>query len=98
MANYWQRTSTWSKIKDSVSGILAIGQLSLILNDSQHVYNIILFIGQVAALLIPIWFDDKNQNDTADIFEKQVVTTVKSDSPIIVETKTEIPEPPKPQL
>lgn len=86
--SYWKRTSTWGKIKDSVSGVLAIGQLSLILNDSQHVYNVVLFIGQVAALLIPIWFEDKNQNQIADIFEKEVTVTVKSDSPIKVDTET----------
>jgi hypothetical protein len=87
--SYWKRTSTWNKIKDSFSGVLAIGQLSLILNDSQHVYNVLCFIGQIAALLIPIWFDDKNQNDIADIFEKEVVTKVTSETPITVETKTE---------
>lgn len=87
--SYWKKTSTWGKIKDSVSGILAIGQLSLILNDSQHVYNVVLFVGQVAALLIPIWFDDKNQNNIADVFEKEVTVTVKSDTPITTEVTTE---------
>lgn len=87
--SYWKKTSTWGKIKDSVSGILAIGQLSLILNDSQHVYNVVLFVGQVAALLIPIWFDDKNQNNIADVFEKEVTVTVKSDAPITTEVTTE---------
>lgn len=87
--SYWKRTSTWGKVKDSLTGVLSAGQLTLILNDSQHVYNVILFIGQVAAILIPTWFEDKNNNDVADIFEKEVTVTVKSDSPIEVTTKTE---------
>lgn len=86
--SYWKRTSTWTKVKDSVSGILSIGQLTLILNDSQHIYNVICFLGQVAAILIPTWFEDKNNNDVADIFEKEVTVTVESDSPIKVDTET----------
>lgn len=92
--NYWKRASFWSKIKDTVGGILALGQLSLILGNSQHIYNGIVFIGQAIALFIPIWMEDKNQNDIADIFEKEVTVKVKSDAPITVETKTETPPTP----
>jgi hypothetical protein len=90
--NYWQRTSTWGKVKDSLTGILSIGQLTLILNDSQHIYNVLCFIGQVAAILIPTWFEDKNNNDVADIFEKEVTVKVTSDSPIKIDTETKTNE------
>lgn len=91
--SYWKRTSTWGKVKDSLTGVLSAGQLTLILNDSQHIFNILCFIGQVAAILIPAWFEDRNNNDIADIFEKEVTVTVTSDSPIEVKTKTENTEP-----
>ena len=91
--NYWKRASFWTKIKDTVGGILALGQLSLVLGNAQHIYNGILFIGQAVALFIPIWMEDKNQNDIADIFEKEVKVTIKSDSPITTETTIEKKEP-----
>jgi hypothetical protein len=87
---YWHRVSFWTKVKDSVQGILAITQLSLVIGDAQHVYNFITFAGQVVGLLIPIWMEDRNQNQIADVFEKEITVTVKSDSPVTTDIKTEI--------
>lgn len=73
----------------SIQAVLSVTQLSLIFSDSQHIYNVIVTAGQLIALLIPIWFEDRNNDTIADIFEKEVTVTVKSDSPIEVTTKTE---------
>jgi hypothetical protein len=91
--SYWKTKPFWDKVKDSVHGVLAITQLSLVLGDAQHVYNVITFAGQVIGLLIPIWFDDKNQNGKVDAFEKEVTVKVKSDTPIEVETEVKKTEP-----
>jgi len=91
--SFWTRASTWTKIKDSIQGILAITQLSLVLGDAQHIYNAITFIGQVAGLLIPTWMDDKDNDGTVDAFQKEVKVTIKSDSPITTETTIEKKEP-----
>lgn len=73
----------------SIQAVLSVTQLSLIFSDSQHFYNVLITVGQISALLIPVWFTDENRNGEADIFEKEVTVTVKSDSPIEVTTKTE---------
>lgn len=87
--SYWHKTTFWTKVKDSVQGLLAITQLSLVLGDAQHIYNFLTFAGQVIGLLIPIWMEDTNRNQIADVFEKEVTVKVTSDTPIQVETTTE---------
>lgn len=93
MNNIFTRMSFWTKFLLTVQTIGTFTQLSLIFGNSQHVYNVLVSIVQLAGLVVPIWMDDKNNNGIVDIFEKEVVTTIKSDSPITVETKTETPKP-----
>ena len=90
--NYFKRASVWSKIKDTIQVIGTFTQLSLIFGDSQHIYNVIVAIVQLAGMIIPIWLEDKDHDDVIDIFQKEVVTTVTSDSPIKVETEVKKPD------
>jgi hypothetical protein len=96
--NYWKRATFWSKVKDSIQGVLAITQLSLIIGDAQHIYNLITFAGQVCGLLIPIWFDDRNSDGIVDLFEGTTVTTVTVNAPksadVSIDTETTKPATP----
>ena len=72
--------------------IQAIGtftQLSLIFGDAQHIYNVVVAIVQLSSLVLPIWLEDKNNDGIVDVFEKEITTTIKSDSPITIKTETE---------
>lgn len=85
--SYFTKTSFWHKVKDTIQLVGTATQLGLIFGDSQHIYNILIAVAQFAGLILPIWLTDANNDGTIDGFEKEVVTTIKSDSPIIVETE-----------
>lgn len=89
--SYFTKTSFWHKVKDTIQVIGTFTQLGLILGDSQHIYNIITAVAQLAGLVLPIWLTDANADGIIDGFEKEVVTTIKSDSPIEVTTETKAP-------
>ena len=93
--NFWTRASVWMKVKDSINAVGAVTQVVLIAGDSQHIWNYLTAAVQLLGTFITIWFEDKNRNDVPDIFEKEIVTIVKSESPITVETKTETNDTPK---
>lgn len=82
-----KKITFWGKIQMSIQAVLSVTQLSLIFSDSQHIYNVLITVGQIISLLIPVWFTDDNRDGNVDLFEKEVITTIKSDSPIIVETE-----------
>lgn len=72
--------------------IQAVGtftQLSLIFGDSQHIYNVMVALIQLAGLIIPIWFDDKDNDGNVDLFQKEVTVKVTSETPIDIKTETE---------
>lgn len=83
-----KKITFWNKMQMSVQAVLSVTQLSLVFADSQHFYNVIVTVGQIAALLIPVWFTDENNDGEVDIFEKEVTVKVTSDSPIKVDTET----------
>lgn len=88
MSNIFTRMTFWTKMQLTIQAVLSIAQLSLIFGDSEHIYNVFVTAGQIAGLLIPIWFEDKNNNHVVDLFEKEVTVKVTSDSPIKVDTET----------
>lgn len=87
---YWTKTSFWNKIKDSIQIVGTFTQLSLIFGESQHVYNVAVALIQLSGMLLPIWLVDTDGDGQIDGFEKEIttVTTIKSDSPIEVQTET----------
>lgn len=89
----YKYSSFWTKIKDSINAVGTITQVVLIAGDSEHVWNYVTGGIQLLGTFISIWFDDRDKDGKVDIFQKEVVTTVKSDAPITVETeikKTEL--------
>jgi hypothetical protein len=90
----WKRASFWTKIKDTIQIIGTSTQLTLILNDSQHIYNVMVAVLQLAGLLLPVWFTDENRDGQVDFFEKEVTVKVTSDTPIQTEVKVEKKENP----
>lgn len=92
-----KKITFWNKMQMSVQAVLSVTQLSLVFADSEHIYNVIVTGGQIIALIIPIWIQDANRDGVVDGFEKEVITTIKSDSPIKIETETITPKTePKP--
>lgn len=88
MSNIFTRMTFWTKFQLTIQAVLSVAQLSLIFGDSEHIYNVFVTAGQIAGLIIPIWVQDSNRDGIVDGFEKEVTVTVKSDSPIKVDTET----------
>lgn len=77
----------WTKLQLTIQAVLTLTQLSLIFGDSEHIYNVFVTAGQILGLIIPIWVQDANRDGVVDGFEKEVITTIKSDTPITIETE-----------
>jgi hypothetical protein len=85
----WKQTSFWTKVMMTIQAIGTFTQLSLIFGDAQHIYNVVVALVQLSSLILPIWMEDKNSDGIVDVFEKEVKTTITSDSPITIKTETE---------
>lgn len=85
--SYWTRTSFWTKIKDTIQILGTSTQLTLIFNDSQHIYNVMVAVIQLAGLLLPIWLSDEDKDGEVDAFQKELKVTVKSESPVDIKTE-----------
>ena len=85
--NFWKKITFWNKVQLTVQSILTVTQLSLIFGNAQHIYNVLVTVGQLIGLIIPIWMEDRDSDGTVDLFQKEVTTTITSDSPITVETE-----------
>lgn len=86
---YWHKIDFWTKINNTIQVIGTFTQLSLIFGDAQHIYNVLVAFLQLAGMILPIWFTDKDGDGNVDLFKKEVTTVVTSETPITVETKTE---------
>lgn len=92
----YKDVSFWTKISHTIQLFGTGGQVALVASDASHIWNYITAGATIAGMILAVWMDDKNNNGTVDIFEKEVttVTSIKSDSPIIVETEvTEVKKP-----
>ena len=89
--SYWKKTSFWGKIRDTVQILGTSTQLTLIFNDAQHIYNVIVAATQLLSLLLPVWFTDEDRDGNVDAFQEEVKVIVKSETPVDVQiTKEEI--------
>lgn len=89
----YKYSSFWTRVKDSVNAVGTITQVVLVAGESDHIWNYITGGIQLLGTFISIWFDDRDKDGKVDIFQKEVITTVTSETPIKVETKTETPTP-----
>lgn len=89
----YKYSSFWTRVKDSVNAVGTITQVVLVAGESDHIWNYITGGIQLLGTFISIWFDDRDKDGRVDIFQEQVVTTITSETPIKVETKTETPTP-----
>lgn len=87
----YKYSSFWTRVKDSVNAVGTITQVVLVAGESDHIWNYITGGIQLLGTFISIWFDDRDKDGHVDIFQKEVVTTVTSDTPIRVETQTKEP-------
>lgn len=85
----WKKIAFWTKIMMSIQAIGGITNLALIFENSKIIYNVIVTVVQLASLLLPIWFTDEDKDGNVDLFQKEITTTITSDSPIKVKTETE---------
>lgn len=84
----YKYSSFWTRVKDSVNAVGTITQVVLVAGESDHIWNYITGGIQLLGTFISIWFDDRDKDGRVDIFQKEVVTTVTSETPIKVETQT----------
>lgn len=89
----YKYSSFWTRVKDSVNAVGTITQVVLVAGESDHIWNYITGGIQLLGTFISIWFDDRDKDGKVDIFQKEVITIVTSETPIKVETKTETPTP-----
>lgn len=87
----YKYSSFWTRVKDSVNAVGTITQVVLVAGESDHIWNYITGGIQLLGTFISIWFDDRDKDGRVDIFQKEVVTTVTSETPIKVETQTKEP-------
>lgn len=96
----YKYASFWTRVKDSINAVGTITQVVLVAGESDHIWNYVTGGIQLLGTFISIWFDDRDKDGNVDIFQKEIITTttIKSDSPIILETDTEtiIPKPETP--
>lgn len=87
----YKYASFWTRIKDSINAVGTIAQVVLIAGDSEHIWNYLTGGIQLLGTFISIWFDDRDKDGKVDVFQKEfqkeVITTVTSDTPIKVETE-----------
>lgn len=84
----YKQTLFWNKVKDSINVTGVLVQMGLIVGDSVHTWNYVVGAGQVIGMLIAIWMADVDKDGHVDVFQKEVKTTVTSDTPITVKTET----------
>lgn len=89
----YKYSSFWTRVKDSINAVGTITQVVLVAGESDHMWNYITGGIQLLGTFISIWFDDRDKDGKVDIFQKEVITTVTSETPIKIETKTETPTP-----
>lgn len=89
----YKYSSFWTRVKDSVNAVGTITQVVLVAGESDHIWNYITGGIQLLGTFISIWFDDRDKDGRVDIFQKEVITTVTSDTPIKIETETVTPKP-----
>lgn len=87
----YKYSSFWTRVKDSVNAVGTITQVVLVAGESDHIWNYITGGIQLLGTFISIWFDDRDKDGKVDIFQKEVITTVTSETPIKVETETVTP-------
>lgn len=84
----YKYTSFWTRVKDSINAVGTITQVVLVAGESDHIWNYVTGGIQLLGTFISIWFDDRDKDGNVDIFQKEVVTTVTSETPIKIETQT----------
>lgn len=84
----YKYSSFWTRVKDSVNAVGTITQVVLVAGESDHIWNYITGGIQLLGTFISIWFDDRDKDGRVDIFQKEVVTTITSETPIKIETET----------
>jgi hypothetical protein len=85
----WKHLSFWQKFQATLSGIAGLAQLIFAANDFAHIYNYVTFSVQAFGIIMGIWMEDRNKNDIVDVFEKEVIVKVTSDTPIQTEVTVE---------
>lgn len=83
----YKYSSFWTRVKDSINAVGTITQVVLVAGESDHMWNYITGGIQLLGTFISIWFDDRDKDGKVDIFQKEVVTKVTSETPIKVETE-----------
>lgn len=87
----YKYASFWTRVKDSINAVGTITQVVLVAGESDHIWNYVTGGIQLLGTFISIWFDDRDKDGKVDVFQKEVVTTVTSDTPIKVETEVKKP-------
>lgn len=85
----WKKALLWTKVKDSLALGGILGQAGMEALNTNPKIQMWVAVGTVLGYLVGMWMEDKNNDGIVDIFETEVTTTIKSDSPVQVETKTE---------
>ena len=65
----WKKTLFWGKVKDSLAIGAILSQAGLEMGNASETVKLIVAGGSIAAYLVGMWMEDKNQDGIVDIFE-----------------------------
>ena len=74
IVKWWQQISFWNRLKGTIGVIGIGGEVALHFADSYPEWKIVAGIATVVALVIAQWFQDSDNDGTADIFQKPKTT------------------------
>jgi len=65
----WYKTSFWSRVEKSFLYVGSVVTGTLVLNEADKVWTLIVIGSTIAGGVVGFWFNDENKNGIADIFE-----------------------------
>lgn len=69
IGKWWENISFYNKLKATLAGVLVIVEAQLIREDAHYLWHGVSVVCGIIVLIITNWFEDKNGNGKADIYE-----------------------------
>lgn len=72
IVKWWHQITFWNKLKATIGLVGIGGEVALHFADSHPAWKVVAGIATITALAIAIWFEDKDNDGTADIFQSKL--------------------------
>lgn len=68
---WWKRQSFWNKLQGTLLSLGVGSEITLFISESHPKWKGIAAVATISAMVITKIFEDKNNNNVSDIFEKE---------------------------